>query len=83
MKKAGKQVFKFILNNFNKKQKVIFLCGPGNNGGDGFIAAKYLIKHGYSVQVYTFSDTKNYTGDALRALEEFGGISKKIDLVEH
>jgi len=79
MKKAGKQVFKFILNNFNKKQKVIFLCGPGNNGGDGFIAAKYLIKHGYSVQVYTFSDTKNYTGDALRALEEFGGISKKID----
>jgi len=49
MRKAGKQVFKFIKNNFKNKKKIIVLCGPGNNGGDGFIIAKHLVKHGYKV----------------------------------
>ena len=78
MKKAGNEVFKFIKENFKKKQSVIVLCGPGNNGGDGFIVAKLLIKNGYKIEVYTFTDIKRYKGDALKALKNFKGSTKKI-----
>ena len=80
MQKAGDQVFKFINNNFKNKQPIIVLCGPGNNGGDGFVAARKLMDHGYSVQVYTFAGTNIYKGDALTALKEYKGDLRKINL---
>ena len=39
MQNAGKKVFQFIKTNFKKKNPIIVLCGPGNNGGDGFVVA--------------------------------------------
>jgi len=80
MKKAGSQVFKFINNRFKNKRPVIVLCGPGNNGGDGFVVARHLINHGYSVKVYIFASENNYKGDALTALKKFKGELKKISL---
>jgi len=79
MRKAGKQVFKFIKNNFKNKKKIIVLCGPGNNGGDGFIIAKHLVKHGYKVKVYAYFNKNSYSGDAYKAIKEFKGDLKKID----
>jgi len=81
MQKAGYQVFKFIDDNF-KKRKIIVLCGPGNNGGDGFIAAKHLMNHGYFVTVYNYASTDKYKGDALKALKEFKGDLKSINLFQ-
>ena len=78
MKKAGYEVFKFIKDNFKKKQSLIVLCGPGNNGGDGFVIARHLINRGCNIHVYTLTDTNNYKGDARRALKDFKGITKKI-----
>ena len=80
MQKAGVQIFKFINNKFKNKQPIIVLCGPGNNGGDGFVAAMHLMDHGYPVQVYTLTDANNYKGDALTALKEYRGNLKKINL---
>ena len=80
MKNAGKLVFRFIKKKFSSKQPIIVLCGPGNNGGDGFIVAKLLKNHGYPINVYIYTDEHNYKGDALKAVREFGKCSKKIDL---
>ena len=80
MQKAGSRVFEFISNNFKNKQPIIVLCGPGNNGGDGFVVARHLMDHGYSVEVYIFAGANNYKGDALTALKEFRGELKKINL---
>jgi len=80
MKKAGYEVFRFIRANFKKKQLVIVLCGPGNNGGDGFVVAKYLVDSGYNVEAYSYKNKKNYTGDAKKALNEFRGKLKKVSL---
>ena len=78
MEKAGYEVFKFIRDNFKKRQSIIVLCGPGNNGGDGFVAAKHLIDKGYKTTVYTFADSNSYKGDALKALKDFRGDTKKL-----
>ena len=80
MKNAGRQVFNLIRKNFKNKQPIIVLCGPGNNGGDGFIIAKCLINHGYETEVYALSNKKTYKGDALKALNEYGEKIKKISL---
>ena len=78
MEKAGYEVFKFIRDNFKKRQSIIVLCGPGNNGGDGFVVAKHLIDKGYKTTVYTFVDSNSYQGDALKALKDFKGVTKKL-----
>jgi len=79
MHEAGYKVFKFIKDNFKKKQSIIVLCGPGNNGGDGLVTAKYLMERGYKVKVYIFTDQNKYKGDAFRALKNFKDIAKKIN----
>ena len=78
MKNAGRQAFNLIRKNFKNKQPIIVLCGPGNNGGDGFIIAKYLKSYGYKTEVYASSNKKSYKGDALKALTEYEGKIKKI-----
>ena len=80
MQKAGIRIFEFINKNFKNKKSIIVLCGPGNNGGDGFVVSRHLMEHGYQVQVYIFTNKKNYKGDALKALKEFKGNLKKINL---
>ncbi len=46
--------------------------GPGNNGGDGFVAAQLLEEEGWSVIIGCSVDVEDLKGDALRAAEEWG-----------
>jgi len=76
MKNAGTAVAKVILKSI-KKQPIIVVCGPGNNGGDGFILAEYLRKKGYEVDVFCLQK-KYYKGDALKALNQLQIKNKSI-----
>ena len=76
MKNAGMAAAKVILKSI-KKQPIIVICGPGNNGGDGFILAEYLRKKGYEVDVFCLQK-KYYKGDALKALNQLQIKSKSI-----
>lgn len=49
------------------------LCGPGNNGGDGFIAAAALQRAGYRVMVHGLKDKAEYKGDAAEAAAGWPG----------
>ncbi len=44
--------------------RIIVLCGPGNNGGDGFVAARLLKQRGFQVEVALLGDVQRLTGDA-------------------
>ncbi|MBI2253759.1 MAG: NAD(P)H-hydrate dehydratase [Proteobacteria bacterium] len=46
---------------------VLVLCGPGNNGGDGFVTAELLRQAGYEVGVAAMRHPEDYDGDAARA----------------
>lgn len=50
--------------------RILVLCGPGNNGGDGFIAARCLAAAGYSVDVWLLKHPDSLRGDARLAFEQ-------------
>jgi hydroxyethylthiazole kinase-like uncharacterized protein yjeF len=52
---------------------VTVVCGPGNNGGDGFVAARILSERGYRVRVLLVGDRDRLQGDAATAAAEWKG----------
>ena len=55
------------------------LCGPGGNGGDGFVAAQHLAALGRSVEVFLLGAPDALTGDAARARDEWQGSIKPLE----
>lgn len=53
MERAGRAVAEAVWR-FGGGKPALILCGPGNNGGDGYVAARYLAKHGLDVRVAAF-----------------------------
>ncbi len=50
---AGETAAKLITEKYGcADKKILLLCGSGNNGGDGFVAAKYFYEHGADVNVF-------------------------------
>jgi len=53
---------------------LLVLAGPGNNGGDGFVAARLLREQGYRVTVLLHGDRPALRGDAAEASRRFEGV---------
>ncbi len=75
MERAGEGLADFI-SDYMPRYPVCFICGTGNNGGDGFVAARYLLNRGYSVEVYLIGD-KNRLKELPRMQAEKLGIEIK------
>ncbi len=71
MTEAGKGVAN-IVRELYPGRKILVLCGPGNNGGDGFIAARFLKKNRTMVRVACLVPVADLKGDAARAAAEWG-----------
>ncbi len=51
MENAGNGVAEDVVKRFARGTKVVVLCGPGRNGGDGFVAARRLRERGYHIRL--------------------------------
>jgi hydroxyethylthiazole kinase-like uncharacterized protein yjeF len=69
MENAGAAVAKFCLRHYANEGTVVVLCGKGNNGGDGFVAARHLAQAGRTVRVVLLGSVSDVKGEAAAALE--------------
>jgi len=66
MENAGRAVFQNAMEMLSEKQekKVTVVCGRGNNGGDGFVAARHLMNNGIDVSIFLVVGVKELRGEA-------------------
>ncbi|MCB1429229.1 MAG: NAD(P)H-hydrate epimerase, partial [Nitratireductor sp.] len=70
MRAAGQAVFERAGSLLEPGRKVLVLCGTGNNGGDGFVAARLLREAGFLVEVGLAGSADRLTGDAKIAWQD-------------
>ena len=56
MEHAGSATARFILRELPQCRRIVVLCGRGNNGGDGLVAARHLVEAGCAVSVVILGD---------------------------
>ncbi|MGA8765322.1 MAG: NAD(P)H-hydrate dehydratase [Candidatus Sulfotelmatobacter sp.] len=64
MEHAGAAVADYVLTHYAAIRRIVVFCGKGNNGGDGFVAARRLHQQGKKVQVILLAEPAELRGDA-------------------
>ncbi len=84
MENAGRQVAGVAATFLQRigGRKVSIICGKGNNGGDGLVAARYLHNRGYKVRVFLLTRFDELTGDALANYRICGQLGIDIQEVD-
>ena len=86
MENAGRGVVEFLVDRFPalERQRIVILCGRGNNGGDGLVVARTLRDRGLKPRVLLFADPGKVQGDAAANLERLAssGMPEVIESPE-
>ncbi|MEG6509344.1 NAD(P)H-hydrate dehydratase [Methyloligella sp. 2.7D] len=78
MERAGDAIATEVAERFPDAVKVSILCGPGNNGGDGFVAARLLAGQGYTVRVGLLGDAGKLPADAAANAKAWEGTIEPL-----
>ena len=78
MERAGQAIADIVLNDYRQCRKIAVLCGPGNNGGDGYMAAHILKSHGFEPTIFALG-TPRAGSDAEKAAALWGAKHLAFD----
>lgn len=78
MERAGRAVADAVTRRARPGAAVLVLCGPGNNGGDGFVAARILRERGLAVTLALGGPLSALKGDAATAAALFPGTAEPL-----
>lgn len=79
MERAGDAAFDLLRTRWPATRHITVLCGPGNNGGDGFVVARLALQAGLAVRLLQLGDGKKLHGDALASAENFRQAGGRIE----
>jgi ADP-dependent NAD(P)H-hydrate dehydratase / NAD(P)H-hydrate epimerase len=85
MENAGRSTFQIVreyLGGDVRGMTAAVVAGPGNNGGDGYVIARYLINHGAEVHTFLLSPREKIKGDALVNLQILEKMTDRIIPIE-
>jgi hydroxyethylthiazole kinase-like uncharacterized protein yjeF len=77
MENAGRAVADEICKRWTPRRTAV-LCGPGNNGGDGYVVARLLKERGWDVRVETLIDAVSLKGDAAAMAKRWSGKASAL-----
>jgi hydroxyethylthiazole kinase-like uncharacterized protein yjeF len=81
MENAGRTTFQMLRKHLGgdvRDLRVAVVAGPGNNGGDGYVIARYLINHGADVGTFLLSPRDKIKGDALINLQILEKMTRNV-----
>ena len=78
MRNAGTAVAREAMRRWSARSAAV-LCGPGNNGGDGFVAASALAESGWQVRVASLAPRDRLRGDAAYHAARWTGAVEPLD----
>jgi len=64
MERAGSVAFALLRERFPRARRITVVCGPGNNGGDGYVLARLAKEAGLTVEMLSPADSAGLKGDA-------------------
>lgn len=79
MEHAGAAVAAAVMEAHAPGARVVVVAGPGNNGGDGFVAARLLAERGYDVELLLLGGLSRLKGDAALAAKRWSGAVVAAD----
>ena len=71
MRRAGQAAWREILGHWPQAQRIVVVCGPGNNGGDGYVLARHALMSGRQVVVVRLAEHEPRGELAARASKDF------------
>ncbi len=80
MQRAGQAAWRALLLHWPAAQRIVVVCGPGNNGGDGYVLARLAHQSGRAVGVLHLAEHVPRTPLAQRACTEYVAAGGRIDL---
>ena len=78
MENAGRNAAEVVEGVLALGSRVAVVCGPGNNGGDGFVVARHLAASGNDVTVYLLAEARKLSGDALLNHDAWLGLGGAV-----
>jgi hydroxyethylthiazole kinase-like uncharacterized protein yjeF len=83
MKRAGEAALRYLRARWPMVNRIVIVCGAGNNGGDGYVLARFAQAAGLEVSVIASAPVADLKGDARQAHADFlasGGAARPLSM---